>query len=226
MAHGSTRRAARRFPCTIRQRERTLGTVPAFDAAATEKAVAAAHAAFPAWAAKTAKERAVLLRRWNDLILLNVGRPREAHDRRAGQAARGIEGRDRLCRLLRRVVRGGSQARLRRRDPGPPGRQAHPRAAPAGRRRRRDHALELPGGDDHAQGRAGARRRLHRRLQAGDPDALLRARARRARASRRHPGRRPQRHHRPRARNRRRAHRAMRACASFRSPARPRSASS
>ena len=49
-----------------------LGTVPAFDAAATEKAVAAAHAAFPAWAAKTAKERAILLRRWHDLILLNA----------------------------------------------------------------------------------------------------------------------------------------------------------
>jgi succinate-semialdehyde dehydrogenase/glutarate-semialdehyde dehydrogenase len=49
-----------------------LGTVPAFGAAETEKAVAAAHAAFPAWAAKTAKERAVLLRRWHDLILLNV----------------------------------------------------------------------------------------------------------------------------------------------------------
>ncbi|HEU5468314.1 MAG TPA: aldehyde dehydrogenase family protein, partial [Steroidobacteraceae bacterium] len=40
-----------------------LGTVPAFDAASTERAVAAAHAAFPAWAAKTAKERAILLRR-------------------------------------------------------------------------------------------------------------------------------------------------------------------
>ncbi|HEU4516086.1 MAG TPA: NAD-dependent succinate-semialdehyde dehydrogenase [Steroidobacteraceae bacterium] len=50
----------------------TLGTVPAFDAAATEKAVAAAHAAFPGWAARTAKERAILLRRWNDLILLNA----------------------------------------------------------------------------------------------------------------------------------------------------------
>jgi len=49
-----------------------LGTVPAFGAADTEKAVAAAHAAFPAWAAKTAKERAVLLRRWNDLILQNA----------------------------------------------------------------------------------------------------------------------------------------------------------
>jgi succinate-semialdehyde dehydrogenase/glutarate-semialdehyde dehydrogenase len=49
-----------------------LGTVPALDGAATEKAVAAAHAAFPAWAAKTAKERAVILRRWHDLILLNA----------------------------------------------------------------------------------------------------------------------------------------------------------
>jgi succinate-semialdehyde dehydrogenase / glutarate-semialdehyde dehydrogenase len=50
----------------------TLGTVPAFDGAATEKAVAAAHAAFPAWAAKTAKERSIVLRRWHDLILLNA----------------------------------------------------------------------------------------------------------------------------------------------------------
>src|SRR5688572_12117669 len=49
-----------------------LGTVPAFDAASTERAVAAAHAAFPPWAAKTAKERAILLRRWHDLILLNA----------------------------------------------------------------------------------------------------------------------------------------------------------
>jgi succinate-semialdehyde dehydrogenase/glutarate-semialdehyde dehydrogenase len=49
-----------------------LGTVPALDGAATEKAVAAAHAAFPPWAAKTAKERAVILRRWHDLILLNA----------------------------------------------------------------------------------------------------------------------------------------------------------
>jgi len=49
-----------------------LGTVPALDAAATERAVAAAHAAFPAWAAKTAKERAAVLRRWNDLILQNA----------------------------------------------------------------------------------------------------------------------------------------------------------
>ncbi|MEX1994696.1 MAG: NAD-dependent succinate-semialdehyde dehydrogenase [Steroidobacteraceae bacterium] len=48
-----------------------LGTVPAIDSAGAEAAVAAAHGAFPAWAAKTAKERAVLLRRWFDLIMAN-----------------------------------------------------------------------------------------------------------------------------------------------------------
>ncbi|MGQ0385289.1 MAG: NAD-dependent succinate-semialdehyde dehydrogenase [Gammaproteobacteria bacterium] len=49
-----------------------LGTVPAFDATGTEAAVAAAHAAFPAWAAKTAKERAVVLRRWYEVIVANT----------------------------------------------------------------------------------------------------------------------------------------------------------
>jgi succinate-semialdehyde dehydrogenase/glutarate-semialdehyde dehydrogenase len=49
----------------------TLGTVPAINAAGAEAAVAAAHRAFPAWAAKTAKERAVLLRRWFELIMAN-----------------------------------------------------------------------------------------------------------------------------------------------------------
>jgi succinate-semialdehyde dehydrogenase/glutarate-semialdehyde dehydrogenase len=49
-----------------------LGTVPAINAAGTEAAVAAAHAAFPAWAAKTAKERAFVLRRWYELIMANA----------------------------------------------------------------------------------------------------------------------------------------------------------
>ena len=48
-----------------------LGTVPNMGAAETRRAIAAAAAAFPAWAAKTAKERATLLRRWHDLMLDN-----------------------------------------------------------------------------------------------------------------------------------------------------------
>jgi succinate-semialdehyde dehydrogenase/glutarate-semialdehyde dehydrogenase len=49
-----------------------IGTVPQLGAAETRRAIEAASAAMPAWAAKTAKERAAILRRWNDLMLANV----------------------------------------------------------------------------------------------------------------------------------------------------------
>jgi len=50
-----------------------LGTVPRFDGAATRRAIEAAAAAFPAWAAQTARQRAVILRRWFDLMMANQG---------------------------------------------------------------------------------------------------------------------------------------------------------
>jgi succinate-semialdehyde dehydrogenase/glutarate-semialdehyde dehydrogenase len=46
-----------------------IGTVPKMGAAETRRAIEAASAALPAWAKKTAKERAVILRRWFDLML-------------------------------------------------------------------------------------------------------------------------------------------------------------
>ena len=49
----------------------TLGTVPNMSAAETRRAIEAAAAAFPAWAAKTAQERSVILRRWFNLMLEN-----------------------------------------------------------------------------------------------------------------------------------------------------------
>ncbi|MEY4375749.1 MAG: hypothetical protein RJB26_299 [Pseudomonadota bacterium] len=48
-----------------------LGSVPKMGAAETRRAIAAAAAAMPAWAAKTAKERATVLRRWHDLMMAN-----------------------------------------------------------------------------------------------------------------------------------------------------------
>ncbi|MBI2307483.1 MAG: NAD-dependent succinate-semialdehyde dehydrogenase [Rhodocyclales bacterium] len=48
-----------------------IARVPDLGANETERAIAAADAALPAWRAKTAKERAALLRRWHDLILAN-----------------------------------------------------------------------------------------------------------------------------------------------------------
>ena len=49
----------------------TIGTVPAFSGAETRAAIEAANRAFPAWRAKTAKERAVILRKWYDLMMAN-----------------------------------------------------------------------------------------------------------------------------------------------------------
>src|SRR6266849_6405211 len=46
-----------------------LGTVPDLGAAETRRAIAAAERAWPAWRAKTAKERAVILRKWFDLMM-------------------------------------------------------------------------------------------------------------------------------------------------------------
>jgi len=49
-----------------------IGTVPDMGADETRKAIAAAEAAWPAWRAKTGKERSAILRKWNDLILANI----------------------------------------------------------------------------------------------------------------------------------------------------------
>ena len=48
-----------------------LGTVPNMDGAAARRAIEAAAAAFPAWAARTAGARATILRRWFELMMAN-----------------------------------------------------------------------------------------------------------------------------------------------------------
>ena len=49
-----------------------IGEVPALGTAETRRAIEAAHRAQPAWRAATAKERSVILRRLNDLMLANA----------------------------------------------------------------------------------------------------------------------------------------------------------
>ena len=48
-----------------------LGSIPNMGAAETRRAIAAAGAALPAWRARTAKERAIIMRRWFDLMTEN-----------------------------------------------------------------------------------------------------------------------------------------------------------
>ena len=59
------------IPVTNPATGETLGTVPRMGAAETRRAVEAAHAAWPAWRKRTAKERSVILRRWFDLVMAN-----------------------------------------------------------------------------------------------------------------------------------------------------------
>ncbi len=48
-----------------------VGTVPKMGATETRRAIEAANAAWPAWRAKTAKERSIILRKWFELIMAN-----------------------------------------------------------------------------------------------------------------------------------------------------------
>ena len=49
----------------------TLGTIPRMAAAETRRAIEAANTALPAWRARTAKERSVILRHWFELMMAN-----------------------------------------------------------------------------------------------------------------------------------------------------------
>ena len=50
----------------------TVGDVPDMGVAETRRAIAAAEKALPVWAAKSAKERAAVLRKWADLMIANA----------------------------------------------------------------------------------------------------------------------------------------------------------
>ena len=59
------------IPVTNPATGETLGTVPRMGAEETRRAIEAADRALPAWRARTAKERAHILRRWYDLMMAN-----------------------------------------------------------------------------------------------------------------------------------------------------------
>jgi succinate-semialdehyde dehydrogenase/glutarate-semialdehyde dehydrogenase len=61
----------RRFDVTDPATDAVVASVPDSGAADARAALDAAHAAFPAWRAVPAKQRAQILKRWNDLIVAN-----------------------------------------------------------------------------------------------------------------------------------------------------------
>jgi succinate-semialdehyde dehydrogenase/glutarate-semialdehyde dehydrogenase len=71
---GQWRAGAHRFDVYNPATQEVIATVPDLGATETEAAVAAAHRALPAWAAKAAKERAGVLRAWYDLMIAEIDR--------------------------------------------------------------------------------------------------------------------------------------------------------
>ena len=129
--------------------------------------------------------------------------PKRRHaDRRRPRPARHDRGRDPLLR------RRGGQV-LRPHDPGRARRRGDdvPRAD---RRRRPDHAVELPAQHRQLEDRPRARRRQHGRAEAGVADAALRPSLRRAGGRGGHPGRGAERRPRAGRDGRKRARRASR----------------
>lgn len=64
--------AATQFAVSNPSNHALLATVPNLGEAETQMAIAAAQSAFPAWSAKTGKERAHILRRWFDLMIVHA----------------------------------------------------------------------------------------------------------------------------------------------------------
>jgi len=71
---GTWRASAKRFAVYNPATQAVVAHVPDLGAAETEEAIAAAHRAFPAWAGKSAKERAAILRTWFDLMMADLDR--------------------------------------------------------------------------------------------------------------------------------------------------------
>src|SRR5512147_2903108 len=59
----------RNFPVHNPASGQVLGSVPDMGTAEARRAIDAAERAWPAWRAKTAKERAAILRKWFDLMM-------------------------------------------------------------------------------------------------------------------------------------------------------------
>ena len=167
----STRRPARRSPRSPRPAREDLDRAVAAARTAFESGPVGGDEAAPARPDPDARGRAPARAR------RRVRPRRDARQRQADLRVRQDRhaGGRRVPLLLRRV---GRQA-LRRHVPGRTGRVPAD-AARAGRRRRRDHAVELPAAPGDVEDRAGARARQHRGPEARVRDAADRAPLRRA----------------------------------------------
>ena len=172
---GGEKRRALRGPRPRHRRGRRVGAVGR-DAADVDDAVPAAREAFPVVARPCLRPGARSSSGTSATRIAELCRraraDRDARQRQAG--VRGARGRHSALRralpLLRRL---GDEDRRAVGIPLSVGALPRLHAPRAGRRRRRDHPLELPAADVRLQARPLARGRQHRRAQAGRADAAV-----------------------------------------------------
>ena len=92
-----------------------VGTVPAFGREETRAAIEAAGAAWTGWRSRPAKDRAGLMRRWFELMMAYRDDLAVLMTSEQGKPLAEARGEVCLRGVVRRVVRRGGQARLRRR---------------------------------------------------------------------------------------------------------------
>ena len=138
---------------------RKLTTLPSASQAETDRAIEAAHTAFPAWKAVSPGDRARLLRQFAAVVEEHLDElaALEVAELRAHHRQRPLGGRQRPGRA--ELLLGRTRTTLRPADPGGRRHRHHlPRTARGGRHHR---AVELPDAHCGLGFRPGARRRQH-----------------------------------------------------------------
>ena len=99
-----------RFNVTDPATGKRIGDVASLSGAEATLAVDAAQCAFPGWSGLLPQQRSAILRRWFTLILDHKEALARIMVTETGQTDLGSTGRDRLCRVLCRVLRRRGQA--------------------------------------------------------------------------------------------------------------------
>ena len=179
-ASGSTPRAARPSSRSSPRPARCSASFPRSGAADVDRAVAAAKAAFEDWRLVPAPERGEILFRFAELLREHKDELTDLMTREMGKV-RAEAGGDVQEAIDMSYYMGGEGRRLYgQTTPSELPRQVHDERADAGRRRRRDHAVELPDRDPVVEALPGARLRQHGRAEAGRGHAAPRRALRRA----------------------------------------------
>ena len=129
-----------------------ITSVPRFGADEARQAVEAAKSAMKEWAAKTAKERSAILRRWFDLQMENQEDLAQLMTAEQGKPLVESRGEVAYAASFTEFYAEEAKRVYGETIPTHKGGRAHRRRPPAGRRGGGDHAVELPARHDHPQG--------------------------------------------------------------------------